>query len=97
MTEEEADKAAQIIRERYDLDKPVMVQFFLWVKGMVTEGKFGYSFSYRKDVGELIVERMPKTLALAMMAHAHLYCRWDWIGVYLWRHANTVFGITWDP
>jgi len=69
MTAEEAEKAAQIVRERYDLDKPVMVQFFLWIKGMITEGKFGYSFSYRKDVGELIVERMPKTLALALMAH----------------------------
>jgi peptide/nickel transport system permease protein len=69
MNEAEAEKAAQIVRERYDLDKPVMVQFFLWIEGMITEGKFGYSFSYRKDVGELIAERMPKTLALALMAH----------------------------
>ena len=70
LTEDEADRAAQIVRERYDLDKPIPVQFFLWIKGMVTEGKFGYSFSYRKDVGELIVERLPKTLTLALMSHA---------------------------
>jgi peptide/nickel transport system permease protein len=69
MTEDEADRAAQIVRERYDLDKPLPTQFFLWIKGMVTEGKFGYSFSYRKDVGELIADRLPKTLMLALLAH----------------------------
>jgi peptide/nickel transport system permease protein len=36
---------------------------------MITEGKFGYSFSYRKDVGILIAERLPKTLMLAAIAH----------------------------
>jgi peptide/nickel transport system permease protein len=46
-----------------------VVQFFTWVKGMVTEGKFGYSFAYRKDVGELIAERLPKTLILAILCH----------------------------
>ncbi len=70
MSEPEAERAADIVRERYDLDKPVMVQFFLWIKGMVTEGKFGYSFAYRRDVGELIAERLPKTLLLALLAHA---------------------------
>ncbi|MBZ0301262.1 MAG: ABC transporter permease [Anaerolineae bacterium] len=66
---EEAEKAAQIVREQYDLDKPLPTQFFLWVKGMATEGKFGYSFAYRKDVGELIADRLPKTLLIAVLAH----------------------------
>ena len=70
MSEEEAERSAQMVRERYDLDKPVPVQFFLWIKGMVTEGKFGFSFAYRQDVGELIAERLPKTLILALLAHA---------------------------
>jgi peptide/nickel transport system permease protein len=65
-----AERAAQNLREQYDLDKPVAVQFFLWVKGMVTQGKFGYSFAYRKDVGELIADRLPKTLLLAVLCHA---------------------------
>lgn len=69
MTEADAEHAAQVMRERYDLDKPKMVQFALWIKGMVTEGKFGYSFAYRRDVGELIAERLPKTLLLALLCH----------------------------
>jgi peptide/nickel transport system permease protein len=67
---EEADRAAQLVREQYDLDKPVAEQFVLWIKGIVTEGKFGHSFAYRKDVGELIAERLPKTLLIAILAHS---------------------------
>ncbi len=67
---EDAERAAQLVREQYGLDKPVAEQFVLWIKGMVTEGKFGYSFAYRKDVGELIAERLPKTLLIAVLAHA---------------------------
>ncbi|MBE3142556.1 MAG: ABC transporter permease [Planctomycetes bacterium] len=68
-TRESAEHAAQLLREQYGLDQPLAVQFFTWVKGMVTEGKFGYSFAYRKDVGELIAERLPKTLILAILCH----------------------------
>jgi peptide/nickel transport system permease protein len=65
----EALNAAQIVREQYGLDQPITVQFYEWIKGMVTEGKFGYSFAYRKDVGELVTERLPKTLILALLCH----------------------------
>src|SRR5512136_1150243 len=66
---EEAQNAARIIRQQYGIDQPIAVQFYTWVKGMVTEGKFGYSFAYRKDVGVLIAERLPKTLILAILCH----------------------------
>jgi peptide/nickel transport system permease protein len=66
---EEAERQAQNIREQYGLDKPMPIQFYDWVKGMVTEGKFGYSFAYRRDVGELIKERLPRTLLVAGLAH----------------------------
>jgi len=69
-TMEDAQRAAQTVRQQYGLDKPEAEQFLLWVKGMVTEGKFGYSFAYRKDVGELIADRLPKTLLIALLAHA---------------------------
>ncbi len=67
--QKQAEDAAQILRQQYGLDQPMAVQFYVWVKGMVTEGKFGYSFAYRKDVGELIADRLPKTLLLAILCH----------------------------
>jgi peptide/nickel transport system permease protein len=67
--EEDAERQANQMREQFGLDKPFFEQFFTWVKGIVTEGKFGLSLAYRKDVGELIADRMPKTLLIAVLAH----------------------------
>jgi peptide/nickel transport system permease protein len=69
-SQEDADRSAAIIRKQYGLDKPVAEQCVLWIKGIVTEGKFGYSFAYGKDVGQLIAERLPYTLLLAILSHA---------------------------
>jgi peptide/nickel transport system permease protein len=69
MTEDKAEEAANIIRARYGLDKPLAVQFINWIGGIVTKGEFGFSFAYRRDVGELVAERLPKTIMLALSAH----------------------------
>jgi peptide/nickel transport system permease protein len=66
---EDAQRAAQQLRKQYGLDKPVMVQFFTWFGGIITKGEFGYSFAYGKDVGQLIAERLPYTLLLALLCH----------------------------
>ena len=68
-TREDADRAATMIRQQYGLDQPTMTQFYTWIKGILTEGKFGYSFAYGKDVGVLIAERIPYTLLLALLCH----------------------------
>ena len=54
----EAEAAAELYRERYGLNDPILIQYFNWIKGIVTEGSFGYSMAYGRDVGELIAERM---------------------------------------
>jgi peptide/nickel transport system permease protein len=70
MSATEAEAAAAVFRERYGLDKPLPVQYVNWIKGIVTEGSFGYSMAYGRDVGELIAERLPRTILLALLAHA---------------------------
>ncbi|PIE33312.1 ABC transporter permease [candidate division KSB3 bacterium] len=65
----EAEEMAHKFRVRYGLDKPLPVQYLNWITGIVTRGDFGYSFSYKKDVGELIAERLPRTILLAVSAH----------------------------
>ena len=69
VSEVEAERQAQAVREQYGLDQPILVQYARWIGGIVTKGSFGYSFAYKKDVGELIAERLPRTLALALSAH----------------------------
>ncbi|MEM7033537.1 MAG: ABC transporter permease, partial [Chloroflexota bacterium] len=68
-TEAEAEQQAELLRVRYGLDKPLPLQFVNWVWGIVSEGSFGFSFAYKRDVGELIAERLPRTMLLAVLAH----------------------------
>ena len=69
VTEAEAEEQANIFRVRYGLDKSLPLQFVDWIWGIVSEGSFGFSFAYKRDVGELIAERAPRTLLLAVLAH----------------------------
>ena len=68
-SEADANRAAQMVRVQYGLDKPKIEQFFLWIEGMVTKGNFGYSFAYSEDVKYLIADRLPKTIFLALLCH----------------------------
>jgi len=70
LTEDRAEEMTKLVRHQYGLDEPVYIQYLTWVKGILTEGKFGFSFAYRKDAGEIILDRLPKTIMLAIMAHA---------------------------
>jgi len=53
------------LRELYGLNQPVYVQYYKWMRNILTKGNFGWSFVYRRDAVELIVERMPMTFALS--------------------------------
>ena len=54
----------EAIRAKLGLDRPVHEQFFIWVSRMA-RGDLGESFFFKKQVTELIVERLEPTLALA--------------------------------
>lgn len=56
----------QQIRERYNLDEPFVVQYLLYLKGILTLD-FGVTFSGR-DVIEVMKEALPVTVRLAVMA-----------------------------
>ena len=49
------------------LDRPIMVQYLDWL-GQVLKGDFGTSFQNRVPVGPDIVQRLPVTLELALLA-----------------------------
>src|SRR5467141_671240 len=53
------------IRARLGLDRPLAEQFTIWV-GRVVRGDFGESFFFKKQVSELILDRVEPTLALSV-------------------------------
>ena len=64
-----ADAAAQQYREQHGLNDPMYVQYLRWIWGMITRGDFGHSFYYNKPVAEVVAERLPRTIALALVCH----------------------------
>ena len=54
------------LEERYGLNDPLIVQYWKWISGILTSGDFGQSFQFRRDVSELIWDRIGLTLILAV-------------------------------
>jgi peptide/nickel transport system permease protein len=56
-------------KEEYNLDEPLPVRYAIWLGGFV-RGDFGVQFSEdgQPPVRDLIVERLPRTLSLVIMA-----------------------------
>jgi len=90
MSEAEAERLAQELRVQYGLDKPLVAQYGHWLWGIVRHGNFGFSFAYKKDVGELIEERLPRTIWLALGAHILATFFGIGIGVYSATHKYTL-------
>ena len=55
------------IRHEYGLDQPLPIQYFRFLAGAV-RGDFGRSFFYHQPVMDLILERFPLTITLAVLA-----------------------------
>jgi peptide/nickel transport system permease protein len=59
-------KVIEQMRKNYDLDKPLPLQYLLWLKRLFTGNL--YSFKDGKPVLDKILERLPATLVLNFMA-----------------------------
>lgn len=57
----------QAIRKQYRLDRPVLVQYGLWVRDLL-HGNLGRSYRQRADVRQLILARLPLSLKLSAFA-----------------------------
>jgi peptide/nickel transport system permease protein len=62
---EAAPGDVQFMREKYGIDKPLVVQYLNWLKGVVT-GDLGTSYGTGYDVGDEIMRRMGPTLMLTL-------------------------------
>ena len=66
--EERGDPAVLAqIRAELNLDKPLPVQYALWLQGVLT-GDLGYSWRIREPIAAVIAQKLPVTLQLGLMA-----------------------------
>lgn len=62
-------EAVAALRHEFNLDRPAVVQYGLWLKGAV-QGDLGHSIRLRQPVTDIIAQRFPVSLALALCAMA---------------------------
>lgn len=82
-------EAAETAIRRLGLDRPIMEQFWTYVKGFF-RGDFGVSFNqYPRPVTEIIAERLPRTIVLFLTAVVTYYWAGFVAGKYLaWRRGK---------
>ncbi len=90
----EADIA--YLREQYGLNDPWYVQYFNWVKGIVTKGDFGYSFNYGRSVWSVIMDRLFLTMGVSFVILIFQYAVSLPIGIYCANHQYSAGDYIWS-
>ena len=84
-----SDQQIANLRARYGLDKPVIVQYFRWITGVLT-GDFGYSFEYKEPVGEIIWSRLGFTLLITLTSTVFVWIVSFLVGFYSATHQYSI-------
>ncbi len=76
------------IKAQFGLDKPLGEQYLIYLRNLAS-GELGMSFTYRRPVIDVIVERIPWTLALTLSSMVLSAFIGIILGVYAaWRHGG---------
>src|SRR5919198_1468471 len=85
----DADAALTQWRAQYGLDRPLHVQYGVWLKNLFTLN-FGDSFKDNQPVWNKIIERVPVTVRLNVFSILLVYVVAIPLGIYSATHANSV-------
>ncbi len=88
--EERDPQVLEHLREKYRLNDPVPIQYFHWLGG-VLQGDLGISLRTNQPVTELIAEKLPVTIQLAIMAIFFAFAIGIPMGILAAVKKNTVF------
>jgi peptide/nickel transport system permease protein len=58
----------QALEVRYGLDKPLLVQYGIWISNIIFRGDFGNSFTYQRPVIDILKERLPRTVIISLVS-----------------------------
>lgn len=62
------DNEVARLTSQYGLDKPFLVRYFRWMEGILLRGDFGYSFQWNEPVGDILAQRVPATMLIAVLS-----------------------------
>jgi peptide/nickel transport system permease protein len=96
------DKQVQAVIKQYGLDQPLYVQYWRWLTGVIDPitgerqggilyGDFGYSRTASQPVIDIVKERFPNTVDLALWTIYPMLSIGIWMGVQAAVHQNQFF------
>jgi peptide/nickel transport system permease protein len=65
---EYTDQQIQALEHEFGLDKPMVVQYFNWISGVLFRGDLGTSIVNRSPVSQSLIRRLPVTFHIGIMA-----------------------------
>jgi peptide/nickel transport system permease protein len=81
------------LKELYGLDKPLYMQYFIWIKNFI-RGNLGRSFQWNRPVNELLAERVPMTVIISILTTVFVWVVAIPIGIYSALRQYSVFDYT---
>ena len=78
------------LRRLYCLDQPEFTRYMRWMERIIFHGDFGQSLAWRKPVKDLILERLPITLSIAILSIVFIYLVSIPVGIYSATHQYSI-------
>ena len=72
----------EVMKSRYGLDQPKIVQYWKWISGIVLRGDFGESFEWNLPVTQMIWGRVGLTFALSFITLIFIWAIAFPVGIY---------------
>ncbi len=89
----------EALKRQYGLDRPLTVQYFKWITGILLRGDFGFSFQWNQPVAGMIWSRMGLTVAVSFSSLMLIWIIAFPVGIYsavrkysLGDYVATLFG-----
>lgn len=83
-------EALSALRHKMGLDQPLWLRYLQWMKGILM-GDLGASYTYDIPVSQLLSEKVPTTLMLALLSFLLAAGLGIWAGTYSAKHTGGVF------
>lgn len=61
------DELRESLRQQFDLDKPLFIQYGIWIKNVLS-GDLGIDYINKQSINELILSRIPVTAGLVVLS-----------------------------
>jgi peptide/nickel transport system permease protein len=77
---------AERLTQMYGFDQPAYIRYVKWMRGILVNGDFGWSFQWNKPVNEILQERLPLTLTISLLSLIFSWSIAIPIGIYSATH-----------